>query len=88
MASEQKAQFSSSASKRTNFLRVPSKPISQNVENFNYQIDVKNINVRQIQGSILKLREKQGMNEQVQSMGSPGIRKSRAHKKERQHCSK
>ena len=45
--SEKQAQMSVS-SKRTNFMRVPSKPISQNVENLHYQIEVKNINIRPV----------------------------------------
>jgi hypothetical protein len=35
-----------SPSKKTNFLRVPSKQISPIVDNANYQIDVKSINIR------------------------------------------
>jgi hypothetical protein len=35
-----------SPSKKTNFLRVPSKQITPNVDTANYQIDVKSINVR------------------------------------------
>lgn len=35
-----------SPSKKTNFLRVPSKQISPVVDTSNYQIDVKSINVR------------------------------------------
>ncbi|KAM3131366.1 hypothetical protein pb186bvf_016548 [Paramecium bursaria] len=54
--SEKHAPLSVS-SKRTNFLRIPSKPISQNIENLNYQIDVKNISIRPVQGSIMKLKE-------------------------------
>ncbi|EAR84404.1 calponin-like domain protein (macronuclear) [Tetrahymena thermophila SB210] len=57
VSSENKGQLTNHSSKRTNFLRVPSKPISQNIESLSHQIDVKNITVRQVQGSILKLRE-------------------------------
>jgi hypothetical protein len=54
--SEKQAQLSVS-SKRTNFMRVPSKPISQNIDNLHYQIDVKNIQIRPVQGNIMKVRE-------------------------------
>ncbi|EGR34127.1 hypothetical protein IMG5_023510 [Ichthyophthirius multifiliis] len=57
IVSENKVQMTSHSSKRTNSLRVPSKPISQNIGSLNYQIDVKNITVKQVQGSILKMRE-------------------------------
>jgi len=40
-------------------MRVPSKPISQNIENLHYQIDVKNIQIRPVQGNIMKVREQQ-----------------------------
>ncbi|CAK87434.1 unnamed protein product (macronuclear) [Paramecium tetraurelia] len=63
--SEKHAPLSVS-SKRTNFMRVPSKPISQNLENLNYQIEVKNISYRPVQGSLLKLKEEQQQQEKQQ----------------------
>lgn len=64
-ASEKQAQLSVS-SKRTNFMRVPSKPISQTVENLHYQIDVKQTSVRPVQGNISKLKDQHQQNDQQQ----------------------
>lgn len=63
--SEQKAQLTNASSRRTNFLRISSRPIQQNIETLNQKIEVKNINVKQYSGSILKLRQNKMLNTEI-----------------------
>ena len=58
MVSQNKAQLSLLSSKRTNLVRVAAKEIEQKIQTNTYNIDVKVTPVRQLQGSILKLRDK------------------------------
>ncbi len=57
----------SNISKKTNFLRNFNKPISQNLENANLQIDVKSINVRQVQLNFSRIKDQEDSTSKILS---------------------